>query len=579
MKLILAFTGRTYDQEPIVALDIDGQRYWFNLPQNTFRFDCTAAFKLRTMRHLFVTSMSPRAFGGYMLVPMALGDASINITGPQELTKLFTPDHWLVSRYCISPDYEDESIVVRKIELHKTVAFDVRFRDKPGKFLPAVATQLGCPKGPLFKQLASGQNVVLEDGTVIEASKCRDADVPGERILVVNCECDEDVDALPSDLPDYNVVVHLTDMKIANTEKYLAKFKKSSKHVCFPMSGKVVYDRHGARYEAIRKQTNVMSILSCDQNHEPYPEHFVAMDSGVQFLVDRPRKAEQLLEPPMQILEQAICPLPEFKTFAVTLLGTGGGIPSPERSLTAFLIHTRSGYVLLDAGEGVAGQIYRKYGLANGDHVLRNLKCLWISHLDADHVCGMTDLLTRRASLSTDTLVVCCNQKTSHFIESHQCFHDDYHIRIVVIQEQPNLSLDGIVIDSFPVVHRSDSYGCRITIDDTWKVAYSGDRAASKDNFHALVGDVDCLIHEATFEAFKEDEDDIQHSTFAEAVEAGNLMHAKVTVLTHLSRRYQEFIDTHSPTSFMGIDLLDFAFEDMNPDSIADLTRADCLSY
>lgn len=577
MKLILALTGRTYDTEPIVVLDIDGQRYWFSLPENTFRIDCSSQFKLINMRHLFVTSLSPESFAGHLLLGLAFNDTTFHTTGPAALTTFFQ-DHWLSKNFSISDELNDEYIHVRKINLHRTVAFDVQCHSKPGRFLPAVALSLGCPKGPLFKKLSNGENVVLEDGTVVEAHKCRGPDIPGERILFINCECDEDIDAIPPDTSSYDVIVHLTDMKLLNTDRYQSKFSPKSRHVCFPRSGKIVHEKHVARYEAIRSVcSDILSPISCSDQHEPYPSHFIPMDSGDQHIVESDKRAPQYLKPPQQI-PNMVCPLPEFDTFAVTVLGTGGGIPSPERSLPAYLIHTRSGYILLDAGEGVVGQIYRKYGMQNGDEIMKKLACVWLSHLDADHVAGLTSLLTRRASVTQETLLVCCNRKTEVTIRKWQMFNTDYHIHFVQLEEVAQVAFGEIIIDNFPVFHRKNSFGCRITIENKWKVAYSGDRAARRDVFHELVGDVDCLIHEGTFEDFESDAD-VRHSTFAEAVEAGRLMHAKVTILTHLSRRYDEFIDTHVETALMGFDLLDFAFEKFTPDVIARMVNADRESH
>ena len=42
-------------------------------------------------------------------------------------------------------------------------------------------------------------------------------------------------------------------------------------------------------------------------------------------------------------------------------------------------------YILLDCGEGTAGQLYRHYGDEATANILRNLKAIFISHMHADH--------------------------------------------------------------------------------------------------------------------------------------------------------------------------------------------------
>lgn len=47
-------------------------------------------------------------------------------------------------------------------------------------------------------------------------------------------------------------------------------------------------------------------------------------------------------------------------------------------------MHSKNGSILLDCGEGTYGQLYRHYG-KYVDRVLLQLKCVFISHIHADH--------------------------------------------------------------------------------------------------------------------------------------------------------------------------------------------------
>ena len=44
--------------------------------------------------------------------------------------------------------------------------------------------------------------------------------------------------------------------------------------------------------------------------------------------------------------------------------------------------------MLLDCGEGTYGQLRRRYGAAS-DEIIGALKCIWISHIHADHHAGL----------------------------------------------------------------------------------------------------------------------------------------------------------------------------------------------
>lgn len=80
----------------------------------------------------------------------------------------------------------------------------------------------------------------------------------------------------------------------------------------------------------------------------------------------------------------------------VTPLGTGSAVPSKYRNVSSTLLHLPDGgYILLDAGEGTWGQIARKFG-AEKWTILRELKCIFISHIHQDHHAGLATILRQR---------------------------------------------------------------------------------------------------------------------------------------------------------------------------------------
>ena len=63
----------------------------------------------------------------------------------------------------------DEYVIEAHLTVHSVVNYMYVLKEKmkPGKFNPEKAIQLGVPRGPLWKELQRGRQVILEDGRVI----------------------------------------------------------------------------------------------------------------------------------------------------------------------------------------------------------------------------------------------------------------------------------------------------------------------------------------------------------------------------------------------------------------------------
>ncbi|KAG6823069.1 hypothetical protein H0H87_001946 [Tephrocybe sp. NHM501043] len=86
----------------------------------------------------------------------------------------------------------------------------------------------------------------------------------------------------------------------------------------------------------------------------------------------------------------------------VISLGTGSAVPSKYRNVSSTLIQIPNwGNILLDSGEGTWGQLVRQFGLDDATPInvwdmLRNLKCIYISHVHGDHHMGLAQILSKR---------------------------------------------------------------------------------------------------------------------------------------------------------------------------------------
>nr|BAC41975.1 unknown protein [Arabidopsis thaliana] len=113
----------------------------------------------------------------------------------------------------------------------------------------------------------------------------------------------------------------------------------------------------------------------------------------------------------------------------IVLLGTGSSQPSKYRNVTAIYIDLFSrGSILLDCGEGTLGQLKRRYGLEGADEAVRNLRCIWISHIHADHHTGLARILARRRELlkglAHEPAIVVGPRSLKKFLDAYQRLED-----------------------------------------------------------------------------------------------------------------------------------------------------------
>lgn len=113
----------------------------------------------------------------------------------------------------------------------------------------------------------------------------------------------------------------------------------------------------------------------------------------------------------------------------VVLLGTGSSQPSKYRNVTAIYIDLFSrGSLLLDCGEGTLGQLKRRYGLDGAGEAVRKLRCIWISHIHADHHAGLARILARRCKLlegvTHEPAIVVGPRSLKRFLDAYQRLED-----------------------------------------------------------------------------------------------------------------------------------------------------------
>ncbi|MDF2719433.1 MAG: ribonuclease [Paenibacillus sp.] len=271
-------------------------------------------------------------------------------------------------------------------------------------------------------------------------------------------------------------------------------------------------------------------------------------------------------------------------------LGTGAGMPSKERNVTAValtLYDERGTMWLFDCGEGTQHQILRSPLKAS------RLEFIFITHLHGDHVYGLPGLLTSRSNQGgTTPLTLFGPPGLEAMLEPvlrYSQAHLSYELSYREVGEGIVFQDERFEIRCSKLDHRIDSYGYRIVEKDKpgkldaaklhtfgiqpgplfgkikrgetvslpdgteidgksfigppiqgKKIVILGDTRKCEAAV-SLSSDADVLVHEATFDSSLDELAQMYyHSTAKEAAQTATRAGAKSLILTHISSRYQE---------------------------------------
>ncbi|XP_059285910.1 tRNAse Z TRZ4, mitochondrial-like [Lycium ferocissimum] len=290
----------------------------------------------------------------------------------------------------------------------------------------------------------------------------------------------------------------------------------------------------------------------------------------------------------------------------IVLLGTGSSQPSKYRNVSSIFINLFSkGSILFDCGEGTLGQLKRRFGVEGADEAVKGLRCIWISHIHADHQAGLARILSLRRVLLNETphepLIVVGPRQLEIFLDRYQLL-EELDMQFLNCKDTTESSWEAFesnedndangsasrlknvlreaglrALNSVPVIHCPQAYGIVLKSSDRtnvigkkipgWKIVYSGDTRPCPELVEASRG-ATVLIHEATFEdGIVEEAIAKNHSTMGEAVEAGNAAGAYRVILTHFSQRYPKipvFDETYMHKACIAFDLMSVNLADLH---------------
>ncbi|OHE91942.1 metallo-beta-lactamase superfamily protein [Colletotrichum orchidophilum] len=280
---------------------------------------------------------------------------------------------------------------------------------------------------------------------------------------------------------------------------------------------------------------------------------------------------EKVKEPAfLKEIEEAEQDIPNRDTEIIPL-GTGSAVPSKYRNVSATLVRVpQYGNYLFDCGENTLGQLLRTFGAEETNKILQDTRCIFISHMHADHHLGTARFLRAWHEATADLmpqpqLGIVGPGAMQYFLMEYSRIEQIAFGRVKLIRKghvfphhEGRLPADCPTrlasVQLVPVNHCKDAYAGVLTWPSGLKIAYSGDCRPSDKLIEAGKG-ATLLIHESTFDNDKVgDALAKKHSTLGEALKVAHKMGARRVLLTHFSQRYAKLPLVEQRKTDSGVD-------------------------
>jgi ribonuclease Z len=191
---------------------------------------------------------------------------------------------------------------------------------------------------------------------------------------------------------------------------------------------------------------------------------------------------------------------------AVTLLGTGGPVPAPDRAGPSTLVTAGSEQYLVDAGRGVLMRL-SAIGLGAGD-----ITAVLLTHLHSDHITDLSDVITTRwittfepspltiigpigTSTVVDHLVAALEPDIAYRLAHHADLDGPPIVDVIEVADGPVAAPGETAIRCAPTDHKpvEPSVGYRFD-RDVASVVVAGDTVPCR-GLDRLCDGADVLVH------------------------------------------------------------------------------------
>lgn len=180
----------------------------------------------------------------------------------------------------------------------------------------------------------------------------------------------------------------------------------------------------------------------------------------------------------------------------VQFLGTGVGIPQPDRVQSGFVVEPEDGGMLLfDCGAGILQQLFE-----SGRDPLA-VDAIVLSHLHLDHVSDVLPLLKSRWLCDQPKCRIIGPDGTREWLDrlfgAYTYLQGRFDLSIKELKPGGQMDLEGLHLSCAAGIHSIPSLGYRLE-EKTSVLAYSGDTEPC-DSIMELAKGADLLIHECSF--------------------------------------------------------------------------------
>ena len=147
----------------------------------------------------------------------------------------------------------------------------------------------------------------------------------------------------------------------------------------------------------------------------------------------------------------------------ITLLGTGGMMPLPNRFLTSLFVRFNGHGLLIDCGEGTQVAM-RKAGCSAYD-----INTILLTHFHADHVSGLAGLLLTMGNADrTEPVVLWGPHGVDRVLSAVRVIAPELPFEVIpreIDAAGEELAIDGMRVTAFRVHHNMPCFGYTIEVD------------------------------------------------------------------------------------------------------------------
>ena len=146
----------------------------------------------------------------------------------------------------------------------------------------------------------------------------------------------------------------------------------------------------------------------------------------------------------------------------VSLLGTGGMMPMPNRWLTALMLRCAGSNILVDCGEGT------QIAMREASISPKPIDVMCFTHMHADHISGLPGMLLAMANAErTEPVVMIGPKGLFNVVRSLRCIAPElpFELRFIELdQNTEEYKLGPYIINCFKVNHNITCYGYSFTV-------------------------------------------------------------------------------------------------------------------